>query len=229
MTGSGPCRRRPRTSCGPWRRSGRHARSPISPHARGRCGGAVGAGRRARASGFVAASDDRIVLAERLVGEAVVTSLAPPLRRALQRQAAEVLVTEGGEATEIAGAWWRAWSRRRRRDPALLDATRRLGALDPSVAADVGGELFARVSVDDPLYGAIAAETAVLLHAAGRHAHATAVAEMAFRRRCRRRPRVDCAHVSRLRPVCPDTTRPRSHGWHSLVRDSRPHSSAGCV
>ena len=132
-------------------------------------------------SGVVSTSHDRILLMEPLVGDAVIASLAPSLCRALQRQAADVLVSQGGEAAEIAARLLASVDAGDEDAAgALLDASQRLGALDPSVAADVGSELLERVSADDPLYGAIAVETAVLLHGAGRHARATAVAEVAF-------------------------------------------------
>jgi DNA-binding CsgD family transcriptional regulator/tetratricopeptide (TPR) repeat protein len=104
-----------------------------------------------------------------LLREAVLETLPLSTRRALQRQAAEVLMAGGAREVEVAillaeGA-----------EPgdheavaALLQAVRELGPQDPAVAADLGRRALDLAVVDDPLRGPLVAETALLLFAADR-------------------------------------------------------------
>jgi DNA-binding CsgD family transcriptional regulator len=114
-----------------------------------------------------------ITYREDVLREAVLQNLAAPARRAVQRQAADVLLSEGGEPAEVA-ARLIASVEDGHRDAAvsLVGAARRLGVIDPAAAASVGEHALRLVESSDPLHGTLAGETAVLLHTAGRHTEA---------------------------------------------------------
>ena len=115
-------------------------------------------------------TDDDGLLAYRhdLIREAVQDTLPPTALRALQRQAVDALLAAApaGGGRRPAGG-----QRRARRPGGGEDAARgraRPGSSDPGAAADLTRRALELAGAGDPLRGPLAAETALLLHAAGR-------------------------------------------------------------
>jgi DNA-binding CsgD family transcriptional regulator/tetratricopeptide (TPR) repeat protein len=116
-----------------------------------------------------------------LLREAVVDTLPGSTRRALQRQAADVLMARGAPPLEVA-ALLAAGA-----EPgddvavaAMLRAVRELAFHDPGAAADLGRRALELAAADDPNRGPLTAETALLLYAADRTAEGQAFADAAL-------------------------------------------------
>ena len=104
-----------------------------------------------------------------LIGEAVRDTLPRTALRALQRQAADALLAVGSPPVEVAAQLAAS------AEPGdqlavctLREAARALGSSDPGAAADLTRRALELAGPGDPLRGPLAAETALLLHAAGR-------------------------------------------------------------
>jgi DNA-binding CsgD family transcriptional regulator len=104
-----------------------------------------------------------------LIREAVRDTLPRTALRALQRQAADALLAAGSPPVEVAAQLAAS------ADPGdqvavrtLHEAARALGSSDPGAAADLARRALELSRPEDPLRGPLAAETALLLHAAGR-------------------------------------------------------------
>jgi len=104
-----------------------------------------------------------------LIQEAVRDTLPRTALRALQRQAVDALLAAGSPPVEVAaqlaasaGPGDQAAVR------TLREAARALGSSDPGAAADLTRRALELAGAGDPLRGPLAAETALLLHAAGR-------------------------------------------------------------
>ena len=104
-----------------------------------------------------------------LIRDAVRDTLPVSARRSLQRQAVDVLLAAGALPVEVAIQL--AASAGPDDDAAvrtLRDASRALAGSDPGTAADLSLRALDLAGRDDPLRGSLAAETALMLHAAGR-------------------------------------------------------------
>ena len=117
-----------------------------------------------------------------LMFEAVRASVPVTVRRALDRQAAQVLLAAGACPVEVATQL--AASAEPGDEIAittLLRAAEALGATDPGAAADLSQHVLKLVPRRHALHGSLVAETAVWLHAAGRGEEAKAFADTALR------------------------------------------------
>jgi DNA-binding CsgD family transcriptional regulator len=117
-----------------------------------------------------------------LIREAVLESMPRPALRALERQAAGVLLDAGVPPVEIARLLLDS------AEPgdelairALAEAARALGTSDPEAAADIARGALALTAPRDPLRASLVADTAILLHGAGRVAEGQAFAQAALR------------------------------------------------
>jgi DNA-binding CsgD family transcriptional regulator len=118
---------------------------------------------------LLAEDDGLLVFRHDLIREAVRDTLPGSARRSLQRQAVDVLLAAGALPVEVAVQL--AASADADDAPAvrtLREASRALAGSDPSRAADLSMRALDLAGKDDPLRGTLAAETALLLHAAGR-------------------------------------------------------------
>src|SRR5260370_35899466 len=104
-----------------------------------------------------------------LIREAVRDTLPPTALRALQRQAVDALLAAGSPPVEVAAQLAAsAEPGDRAAVRTLHEAARALGSSDPGAAADLARRALELSRPEDPLRGPLAAETALLLHAAGR-------------------------------------------------------------
>ena len=104
-----------------------------------------------------------------LIRDAVRDTLPASARLSLQRQAVDVLLATGAVPVDVAVQL--AASARPGRYRGRADAARGVagpGRRRPDVATDLSRRALDLASKDDPLRGTLAAETALLLHAAGR-------------------------------------------------------------
>jgi DNA-binding CsgD family transcriptional regulator len=117
-----------------------------------------------------------------LLLEAVRASLPLPVSRALDRQAATVLIARGAMPLEVAARL--AASAEPGDEIAittLSQAAHALDATNPEAAADLSRRALDLASRDHPLRRALVAQTAVRLHAAGRGEEAKTFADTALR------------------------------------------------
>lgn len=110
-----------------------------------------------------------LVFRHDLIREAVRDTMPASARRSLQRQAVDVLLATGAVPVDVAV---QLAASAEPGDAAavqtLREASRALSASGPGTAADLSRRALDLASKDDPLRGTLAAETALLLHAAGR-------------------------------------------------------------
>jgi DNA-binding CsgD family transcriptional regulator len=113
-------------------------------------------------------SDDQLAFGHDLIREAVRASSPVPVRRALDRQAADVLLTRGALPVEVAEHL--AESAEHGDETAiatLLKAADALGTTDPGTAAKLAGQALDLAPVRHPLRGPLVARRAISLFAAG--------------------------------------------------------------
>jgi DNA-binding CsgD family transcriptional regulator len=126
--------------------------------------------------------DGELAFRHDLTLEAVRESVPVSVRRALDRQAAEVLLAGGALPVEVATRL--AGSAEPGDEVAittLFRAAEALGATDPGAAADLSQRALELAPRQHPLRGPLVARTAVWLHAAGRGEEAKAFADTALR------------------------------------------------
>jgi len=126
--------------------------------------------------------DGRLAFVHDLTLEAVRCSVPVPVRRALDRQAATVLLAAGALPVEVAAQL--ADSAEPGDEVAittLLKAAETLGTTDPGAAADLGRRALELAPAHHPRRGPLVAGTAVWLHAAARGDEAKAFADTALR------------------------------------------------
>jgi DNA-binding CsgD family transcriptional regulator len=132
--------------------------------------------------GIVVESGDRLAFRHDVTREAVRESVPVSARRALDRQAADVLLAAGAApvevAAQIAGS---AESGDERAISILLRAGEALATTDPGAGADLSRRALELAPRDHALRGALLAQTAVLLHSAGRVDEARAFADTHLR------------------------------------------------
>src|SRR5487761_1885386 len=125
---------------------------------------------------------DKLCFGHDLIFEAVRSSVPLSVRRALDRQAAAVLLAAGAFPVEVATQL--AASAEPGDEVAittLLKAAEALGTTDPGAAADLSQRALELAPRQHPLRGPLVAETAVWLHAAARGEEAKAFADTALR------------------------------------------------
>jgi DNA-binding CsgD family transcriptional regulator len=132
--------------------------------------------------GIVVESEERLAFRHDVTREAVRESVPVSARRALDRQAADVLLSAGAAPVEVAAQI--AASAERGDEQAisiLLRAGEALAATDPDAGADLSRRALELAPRDHGLRGPLLAQTAVLLHSAGRADEARAFAETHLR------------------------------------------------
>jgi DNA-binding CsgD family transcriptional regulator len=132
--------------------------------------------------GVVVESGDRLAFRHDVIRDAVRDSVPVSARRALDRQAADVLLAAGATAVEVAAQI--AASAEPGDEQAisiLLRAGEALATTDPGAGADLSRRALELAPRDHPLRGPLLAQTAVLLHSAGRVDEARAFAETQLR------------------------------------------------
>jgi len=132
--------------------------------------------------GFLVERDEKLAFNHDLTLEAVRASLSVSVRRALDRQAAALLMAGGALPVEVATQL--AASAEPGDELAiatLLKAAEALGPTDPVAASDLSQRALELAPRKHPLRGPLVAQTAVWLHAAGRASEAKAFADTALR------------------------------------------------
>jgi DNA-binding CsgD family transcriptional regulator len=133
-------------------------------------------------SGMLVESDDRLAFRHDVTREAVRESVPVSVRRALDRQAADVLLAAGAAPVEVAAQI--AASAEPGDEQAvsiLLRAGEALAPTDPGAGADLSRRALELAPRDHALRGPLLAQTAVLLHSAGRVDEARAFADTHLR------------------------------------------------
>src|SRR4051794_12441021 len=126
--------------------------------------------------------DDRLAFRHDIIRDAVRASLPLSARRALDRQAADVLLAAGAAPVEVATQL--AASAEPGDEVAittLLKAAEALSASDPRAAADLSRRALELAPLRHPLRGALVANTAILLHEAARAEEAKVFADTSLR------------------------------------------------
>ena len=134
------------------------------------------------AANLLVEREETLAFSHELTREAVRGSLPQPVRRALDRQAADVLLAAGALPVDVAIQL--AASAPPGDDVAistLLQAAEALATTDPGASADLGQRALELAPRTHPLRGPLVAQTAMALHAAGRIDEATAFADHAVR------------------------------------------------
>ena len=127
-------------------------------------------------------SDRQLAFRHDIIRDAVRASVPASARRALDRQAADVLLAAGATAVEVATQL--AASAEPGDEVAiatLFKAAEALATSDPGAAADLSRRAFALAPRRHPLRGPLVAQTAVLLHEAGRVEEAREFADTSLR------------------------------------------------
>ena len=126
--------------------------------------------------------DDKLAFGHDLIREAVRASVPLPARRALDRQAAAVLLAEGALPVEVAT---QLSASAEPGDEAairtLFKAAEALGVTDPGAAADLSQRALELAPRKHALRGPLVAQTAIWLHAAARSEEAKSFADTALR------------------------------------------------
>ncbi|MDT4984842.1 MAG: hypothetical protein QOF95_2332, partial [Pseudonocardiales bacterium] len=132
---------------------------------------------------LLAEVDGRLEFRHDLVREAVLATIPASMLVALQRHAAEVLLSAGASAAEVAPLLLAsAGPGDAAAIAALRAAAAELAGTQPPAAAEITARALELARVDDPHRGALVAETVLRLHAAGRPGEAAAVAAREFQR-----------------------------------------------
>jgi DNA-binding CsgD family transcriptional regulator len=133
-------------------------------------------------AGIFMESGNRLAFAHDLIREAVRASSSTPVRRALDRQAADVLLAEGALPVEVAQQLAAC------AEPGdevaiatILEAARNLSSSDPATSAELAGRALELAPPRHTLRGPLVATRAVALFAAGLLEEATRFAASALR------------------------------------------------
>jgi DNA-binding CsgD family transcriptional regulator len=126
--------------------------------------------------------DDKLAFGHEIIREAVRASVPLPARRALDRQAAAVLLAEGALPVEVATQLSAS------AEPGdevairtLFKAAEAVGTTDPGAAADLSQRALELAPRKHALRGPLVAQTAIWLHAAARSEEAKSFADTALR------------------------------------------------
>ena len=133
-------------------------------------------------SGVLVESGDRLAFRHDVTREAVRESVPVSARHALDRQAADLLLAAGAAPVEVAAqVAASAESGDERAISILLRAGEALASTDPGAGADLSQRALELAPRDHPLRAPLLAQTAVLLHSAGRVDEARAFADTHLR------------------------------------------------
>ena len=133
-------------------------------------------------SGVLVESGDRLAFRHDVTREAVRESVPVSARRALDRQAADVLLAAGAAPVEVAAQIAAsAEPGDQQAISILLRAGEALATTDPSAGADLSLRALELSPRDHDLRGPLLAQSAVLLHSAGRDVEARAFADTHLR------------------------------------------------
>jgi DNA-binding CsgD family transcriptional regulator len=133
-------------------------------------------------SGMLVESGDRLAFRHDVTREAVRETIPVSARRALDRQAADVLLAAGAAPVEVAAQIAAsAESGDEQAISILLRAGEALATTDPGAGADLSRRALELSPRDHGLRGPLLAQTAVLLHSAGRVDEARAFADTHLR------------------------------------------------
>ena len=133
-------------------------------------------------AGMLVESGDHLAFRHDVTREAVRESVPVSARRALDRQAADVLLAAGATPVEVAAqVAASAESGDEQAIQILLRAGEALATTDPGAGADLSRRALELAPRDHALRGPLLAQTAVLLHAAGRIDEARAFADTQLR------------------------------------------------
>jgi DNA-binding CsgD family transcriptional regulator len=125
--------------------------------------------------------DEQLAFRHELLRQAVLGTLLGSTRRALQRQAADVLMDKGTPPLEVAGLLTASAERGDQAAvAAMLRAVEQLAFDDPGAAADLGQRALELAPPDDPNRGSLVAQTVLLLYAADRTAEGQSFANSAL-------------------------------------------------
>lgn len=120
-----------------------------------------------------------------IVRQAVLGSIADPLRQSLEREAASVLLAAGIPPVDIAGRLAAvAAPGDHRAIHTIVEAARSLLGTDPGTAADLNLRALQLIAIGSPLRATIAAETVIALHLAGRETDALRLADESLADMC---------------------------------------------
>jgi DNA-binding CsgD family transcriptional regulator len=126
--------------------------------------------------------DGRLGFRHDLIREAVRDTLPASARRALQRQAADLMLARGAPPLQVASLLVASADMGdRAAAETLLSAARTLDALDPAAAADIGRKALDMIGPGDPLRSPLVAQVTVSLHRAGHAEEGKAFADTALR------------------------------------------------
>ena len=132
--------------------------------------------------GMLVESDDRLAFRHDVIREAVRESVPLSARRALDRQAADMLLAAGATPVEVAAqVAASAEPGDQQAITILLRAGEALANTDPGAGADLSLRALELAPRDHTLRGPLLAQTAVLLHSAGRVDEARAFADINLR------------------------------------------------
>jgi DNA-binding CsgD family transcriptional regulator len=133
-------------------------------------------------AGIFIEADGRLAFQHDLAREAVRSAVPDAVRRALDREAADVLLAGGALPVEVAAQLAES------AEPgdltavrALADAAESLGVTDPSASVDIASAALSLAPARHPLRGPLVARRTVSLFAAGRSKEARAFADNALR------------------------------------------------
>ncbi len=133
-------------------------------------------------AGIFMKSGNRLAFAHDLIREAVRASFSVPVRRALDRQAADVLLTQGALPVEVAQQLADCAEPGDEAAIAiLLEAARNLSSSDPATSAELAGRALELSPPRHSLRGPLVATRAVALFAAGLFEEATEFAASSLR------------------------------------------------
>jgi DNA-binding CsgD family transcriptional regulator len=133
-------------------------------------------------AGLIMEDGERLAFTHDLIREAVLETLSPASRRALQRQAVDVFLAEGVPPAEVARQLADSADPGDHAAVSLLSrAAEALRTLDSGAAADLAVRALELAAPDDAMRGPLVAQAAVLLFAAGRAGEGQALAEGALR------------------------------------------------
>jgi DNA-binding CsgD family transcriptional regulator len=131
--------------------------------------------------GLVVQDGDRLAFSHDLVREAVVQTLPAPQRRVLERRAVDVLMAEGTAPVEVAARLAASAEPGDRAAVSVLSrAAQTLVGTDARAAAELALHALGLLTENDALRGPLVAQTAVLLHLAGRSVEGVALAQGAL-------------------------------------------------
>ena len=127
---------------------------------------------------FLIVAGDQWAFRHDIIRQSMLDAMAIPMRRTLERHAADVLLAAGIPPVDIARRVAAGAERGDRRAiDTLAAAARSLMATDPATAAELSEHAYTLTPLDDPLRVTLGSETVVAMHLAGRERDAMLLAD----------------------------------------------------